>query len=130
MMQASPSISDVEIFPNRLLSAKTAEKLLNAIEELEDVQEIVVHGPSLGRERREIISLHGKEVELRVAVGRIIMRTNNPNSLVEKVREICDELLPFGYSIRVGKFLKDRPTIHDSIMQYLLVAPEREEDLK
>ncbi|MCS7103718.1 MAG: methyl-coenzyme M reductase operon protein D [Candidatus Korarchaeum sp.] len=136
-MPASPSYfrgakgRDIEIFPNRLLSATTSEKLLNAISKLGGIEQIVVQGPSVSKKVREEVELSGERVELKVAVGRIVIRAaEDPEGLMEKLKEICDELLPFGYSIRRGKLLKERPTIRDYIVQYITAATKGWEDLK
>lgn len=137
MVTTSPSYfkgitgRDIEIFPNRILSTATSEKLLNAIMELDHIEQVVVQGPSVSRKVREQMEVCGRRVELKVAVGRIIVRaTKDPEILMEKLKKICDELLPFGYSIRRGKFLREEPTIHDYIVQYLSAATKKWEDVK
>ncbi len=132
---------EIEIFPKRLLSASRVEKILNSIISLGMAKNIILHGPKLpkyvvvpsrehltgirvetGHEDLKRIRFGDKEVELTVKVGRIIIQPIEGidlNVFSEKLREICNELLPFGFDIRMGQFTKTRPTISDSIREYI-----------
>ncbi len=117
---------EVEIFPHRYLKASTTEKFLNRIYDLKTVDRVVIHGQSLPKtvpfgparglpvnhSERKIINVKGVPVELTVMAGRFIL-TLTDDSEINKIEEICKELFPFGYNIKVGKFLKDRPTVTD-----------------
>ncbi len=122
-----PSPEDIEIFPNRILGAKTAERLLDRISEIEGVEGFIVQGPRVKSDAREKIVFKGKEMELSVAVSRIILRSNNADRVVERLHDICKELLPFGYSIRIGKFTRDYPTLHDYKVAYIMQLREPDE---
>jgi methyl-coenzyme M reductase subunit D len=123
-----PSPEDIEIFPNRILGAKTAERLLDRISEIEDVEGFIIQGPRVKSDAREKIAFKGKEMELSVAVSRIILKSKNADRVVEKIHDICRELLPFGYSIRIGKFTKDYPTLHDYKVAYIMQLRESREE--
>ncbi|MEG9195344.1 MAG: hypothetical protein DSO01_06500 [Archaeoglobi archaeon] len=123
-----PSPEDIEIFPNRILGAKTAERLLDRISEIEDVEGFIIQGPRVKSDAREKIVFKGKEMELSVAVSRIILKSKNADRVVEKIHDICRELMPFGYSIRIGKFTKDYPTLHDYKVAYIMQLRESREE--
>lgn len=123
-----PSPEDIEIFPNRILGAKTAERLLDRISEIEDVDGFIIQGPRVKSDAREKIVFKGKEMELSVAVSRIILKSKNADRVVEKIHDICRELMPFGYSIRIGKFTKDYPTLHDYKVAYIMQLRESREE--
>jgi methyl-coenzyme M reductase subunit D len=117
---------EIEVFPHRYLKAKTTEKFLNEMYSLETVERIIIHGEPLPKtiyygpargtpvnhpERKEI-NIHGVPVELTVMAGRFWI-TLKDDSEMEKIEEICKELFPYGYNIRVGKFTRDTPTVTD-----------------
>lgn len=126
-MQPSPK-EEVEIFPFRILGAKTTEKLLGRISEIEEVEGVIIQGPRVKSDAKEKIVVKGEEMELSVAVSRLILRSKNAEKLVEKLEAVCKELLPFGYSIRIGKFTKDYPTLHDYKVAYIMQLRESREE--
>ncbi|ENN96463.1 methyl-coenzyme M reductase operon protein D [Methanocaldococcus villosus KIN24-T80] len=117
---------EIEIFPHRYLKASTTEKFLNKLYDLKTVERVVIHGQPLPKvvtygparglpvnhSERKIINVKGVPIELTVMAGRFIV-TLSDDSELEKIKKICEEMFPFGYDIRVGKFLKDRPTVTD-----------------
>jgi len=123
---------EVQIFPSRLLSAETTERLLNRIvEELEDhIRRIVIHGPGLPKyvpygpargepvkhpERRPI-EVGGTEFEMKVQTGQIVIEIEDEEALdevVAKLEEICEEELPCDFQIQTGRFTKPKPTVTD-----------------
>ncbi|ADG12954.1 methyl-coenzyme M reductase operon protein D [Methanocaldococcus infernus] len=117
---------EVEIFPHRYLKASTTEKFLNKLYDLKTVERVVIHGQPLPKvvyygparglpvnhSERKIIEVKGVPVELTVMAGRFIV-TLSDDSELEKIEEICKEMFPFGYDIKVGKFLKEKPTVTD-----------------
>lgn len=123
-------LPEILIFPARLLKAETTEKLLNSVYEVPHVRHVTVSGESLpeklnsgeGRglpnvhlERRSIM-VKGSEVELRLLVGRIFVEIEDMeyvDEAMEKIEEICKELLPFGFSLEVGRYSKFKPTVTD-----------------
>ena len=109
---------DIEIFPHRLLSANTTEKLLNDLEELEGVKRMVIQGQRLPPEEknpdRRVITILGEEVDLQVKTGRVFMEIEE-EEIIEQVRPICDDHLPFGYNIHVGTFIRKQKTVTDDM---------------
>ena len=123
--------TDVRIFPHRRLKPATTEKILNELLDLEGVLRFLVNGESLpkivgyGPARgtsvnhpdRKIITVKGKEVELLVSVGDIIVtiRQENLEEFVEKTKSILEETLNFGFDVRVGIFTRTQTTVSDNL---------------
>lgn len=109
---------DIEIFPHRLLSADTTEKLLNDLEDLKGVKRMVIQGQRLPPEEinpeRQFIIVKGEKIDLQVKTGRIMMEIEE-EEIIEEVKKICDEILPFGYNIHVGTFIRKQKTVTDDI---------------
>ena len=109
---------DIEIFPHRLLSADTTEKLLNDLEDLKGVKRMVIQGQRLPPEEinpeRQFITVKGEKIDLQVKTGRIMMEIEE-EEIIEEVKKICDEILPFGYNIHVGTFIRKQKTVTDYI---------------
>ncbi len=117
---------------NRLLSAESTEKVLNAIDSIEHIRQInmtgeslpktINSGPAKGQENnhseRRIIHVNGHEVELRCEVGAFYIELEVDDkdmleSTVEKIKAACDATVPYGYTIDIGRYSKYRPTLHD-----------------
>lgn len=109
---------DIEIFPHRLLSADTTEKLLNNLEELEGVKRMVIQGQRLPQDKknpdRRVITILGEEVDLQVKTGRVFMEIEE-EEIIEQVKAICEDNLPFGYNIHVGTFIRKQKTVSDGL---------------
>ncbi len=110
---------DIEIFPHRLLSAGTTEKLLNDLEDIEGVRRMVIHGPRLPPEDikhpdQRKITIKGEEVDLQVQTGRVLMEIENEET-IEEVKEVCEDHLPFGYNVHIGTFIRKQRTVTDEI---------------
>jgi len=109
---------DIEIFPHRLLNADTTEKLLNDLEDLEGVKRMVIQGQRLPPEEinpdRQSITIKGEEIDLQVKTGRVMMEIEE-EEIIEEVKTICDDILPFGYNIHVGTFIRKQKTVTDDI---------------
>jgi len=114
---------DIEIFPHRVLGADTIEKLLNEIEGLDGINRTLVQGPRIPPEdpdedpryaERRIITVKGKEVELKVKAGRIFVDLSD-ESVIDQIREICNEILTFGFDINIGTYIRTQKTVTDSI---------------
>jgi methyl-coenzyme M reductase subunit D len=114
---------DIEVFPHRVLGADTTEKLLNGIESIDDVKRTVIQGPRLHpkdpnedpryAEKRKI-TVNDKEVDLKVKTGRIFIEISN-ESTIDEIRGICDEYIPFGFDINIGKYIRTQKTVSDNI---------------
>lgn len=112
-MHTSSRGEEIEIFPNRILGAKTVEKLLNKITDIKGIEGILLQGSRIKTDAKDKIVVKGSEIELSLAVGRLIIGAKDVDAVIDKLRDICDQNLPFGYSIRTGKFTKNYPTLHD-----------------
>lgn len=122
---------DVKVFPNRLLSPVTVEKLLNKIYNLDSVVRVVIHGPSIpdkvyygpakglevDHSDRKTIKVRGKPVELKVKVGKIIITlpTKKVEESLKVLTEIVKETLPCKCQMFIGSFTKKDVTISDYI---------------
>ncbi|MDR2545689.1 MAG: methyl-coenzyme M reductase operon protein D [Methanobrevibacter sp.] len=118
---------DLQVFPHRILGPDRTEMLLNEIEALDGVKRTVIQGPRLPPEdpnenpkytERRVINVHGKEIDLKVKTGRIFIDVSTDFDIVEvkdSIDEICKELLPFGFDIDVGKFIRTQRTVTDNI---------------
>jgi methyl-coenzyme M reductase subunit D len=116
---------DIEIFPHRMLGPDTTEKMLNDIENLEDVNRTIIHGPRLPPDdpelpdkykERRIITVKGQPIELKVRTGRILVELTS-ESAINEVDQICSEHLPFGYDINTSKreYIRKERTVSDAI---------------
>lgn len=123
-------LPEISIMPTRLLSADTTEKLLNRIYEVPHVRQIncqgeglpetVKQGPAAGipvdhPERRKI-KVRGKETQLTIMVGRVLVEIDDIDEVqpaLKKIEGICEELLPFGFDLEVGRYSKFKPTTTD-----------------
>ena len=110
---------DIEIFPHRLLNVDTAERLLNDLDVIEGIKRMLIHGPRLppvreGHPDRRTIVVSGEEVEVQVKPGRILLEIES-EEVIEDVREVCEEHLPFGYNIHIGHFIRKQKTVSDQL---------------
>jgi len=123
-------LPEIQIFPERLLLASTTEKLLNRLYDVKNVRQINVQGEGLpavikagpatggpvNHPERKKIKVKGKEIELTVQVGRIFVEISDidlvPQALKD-IEEVCKEVLPFGFTLEVGRYNKFKPTTSD-----------------
>lgn len=113
---------DIEIFPHRLLSADTTEKLLNELEDMEAVKRMVIHGPKLppeelGHPDRRTIKIKDEEVDLLVKTGRILIEIEKEEATdtIDNIKEICKDHMPFGFDVHLGRFIKKEKTVTDHL---------------
>jgi methyl-coenzyme M reductase subunit D len=123
-------LPEIQIFPERLLSASTTEVLLNKLYTVKNVRQINIQGeglPSIMKagpgtggpvnhpERRKI-KVRGEDVELTIQVGRIFVEISDidfvPQALKD-VEAVCKELLPFNFTLEVGRYNKFQTTTSD-----------------
>jgi methyl-coenzyme M reductase subunit D len=116
----------IEIFPSRILSPETAQKLMAEINKVDGVIRIMVQGnrlpekisegPGTGERiehpLRKPIQIGDQVIELKICVGRIRVELSNSESK-EKVREVCEKMLPFPFEFREGHFFRRKPTVTD-----------------
>jgi methyl-coenzyme M reductase subunit D len=109
---------DIEIFPHRLLSADTTERLLNDLEGIEGIKRIVIQGQRLPPKEinhdHRTITIKGEEIDLQVQTGRILMDIED-EEIIDEIRSICEDLLPFGFNLHVGTFIRKHKTVTDNI---------------
>lgn len=110
---------DIEIFPHRYLSADRTEKLLKDLEEIEGVKRMVLQGQRLpptesGHPDRRIIRVNGEEIDLQVKTGRVLMEIED-EEILDEIRNICENLLPFGFNIHIGTYIRKQRTVTDKL---------------
>lgn len=129
---AGVPLPEVQIITNRLLSAETTEKVLNALDKIPDIRQINMTGESIPKtinsgpgkglpnnhSERKVINVGGKEVELRYLVGGFYIELDVTDEEVldvriEQIKEACNAYLEFGYNLTVGRYSKYKPTLHD-----------------
>jgi methyl-coenzyme M reductase subunit D len=123
-------LPEILIFPNRLLKAETTETLLNRVYEVPHVRQINIageglpavlgSGPGKGlpneHPERRVITVKGKQVELRLLVGRVFVEIDDIDHVqqaLEEIEKICSDVLPFGFNLEVGRYSKYKPTVTD-----------------
>ncbi len=116
----------IRIFPQRLLQAATAERVLNEIDKVDGVIRMLINGKSLPRKvtcgpgtgsdvnhpDRKIIHVGDCALELHIIVGEIVVEVNDENA-AERVKKACERGLPFSFEFKRGHFIKRRPTLTD-----------------
>ena len=116
----------IEIFPRRLLTPETAQRVLNEIYKEGGVTRIMVQGPGLSKvipygpgrglpieENKDLLLEVGDQaLELRVKVGRIWLELENEEYL-EGVKAACERMLPFPFELKKGTLFHTKPTISD-----------------
>ena len=127
---AGEPLPEFKIFPNRLLKADTTEALLSGIYSIPKVRQINVHGETLpakvksgphtgipvNHPERKVIKYGDQEILLTMMVGAIFVELKDYDGVdetMDEIKKICDELLPFGYTLDVGRFSKFRPSLND-----------------
>lgn len=110
---------DIQIFPYRILSADTTEKLLRDLDEVEGVHRIVLQGERLppkesGHPDRRAITVKGQEIDLQIKTGRILIEISD-EAVIEKVKELSEPHLPFGFDIYAGTFIRKEKTVSDNL---------------
>lgn len=123
----------IEIFPSRILSPETAQKLIAELYQVDGILRVMVQGPRLPEKvsagpgtgekvehpLRKPIQIGDQIIELKISVGRIRLEVSNAE-VKEKVRAICEKVLPFSFEFREGHFLRKKPTVTD----YAKLGPE------
>lgn len=125
-------LPEVEVFSNRLLCVDTTEKVLNALNDIENIRQINMTGESLPKKinsgankgldnnhsERKVIKVGGQDVEIRYLVGAFYIELTVENeeqldSAVEKIKMAVEPHLTFGYSVNVGRYSKFRDSLTD-----------------
>ena len=129
-------LPQVRITTDRLLSAATTDMVLNALAQNETIlshvrrfdikgenlPKTINNGPHRGIENnhseRRLIRFGNSEFELTKAVGDFFLELlvkdeEEMNAVVEEIKSVCIEVVPFGYALTVGRYTKYRSTISD-----------------
>jgi methyl-coenzyme M reductase subunit D len=129
---AGTPLPEVKIFTDRLLSADTTEKVLNALIKVKHVRQInicgetlpikVKSGPHTGipvnHPERRVIKFGENEIELTKQVGGFYVELTadaDVDAAVEEIRKKCDKMIKVGYTLEVGRYSKYRPTLTDTL---------------
>jgi methyl-coenzyme M reductase subunit D len=113
-----------------LLSADTTEKVLNALMKVEHIRQMNIHGeylppkvksgPNTGIDvnhpERKTIVFGGREILLTNMVGSFFIELEGEefvDDALAQIKEICDDVIPFGYNLDVGRYSKYKPTLTD-----------------
>jgi len=116
----------VEIFPFRILTPATAQRLLSEIYMNGGIIRIMIQGPNLPRfvtygpakgipidaNKPGLLELGNQALELKVKVGRVRLELESEKYL-DGVKAACERTLPFTFQIKKGKFFHDRMTVTD-----------------
>lgn len=94
---------EIEIMPRRLMSMDKAEDFINLIKSTGLISEVLLH--------------RHRYYDGRYLVGRFVLLIDRtaPEEVIEKITPICEQMMPYGFDIRIGKFTKPRPTVSDYI---------------
>ena len=134
---AGVALPQVRITTDRLLSAATTEVVLNALAQNETIlshvrrfdikgeslPKIINSGPHRGiannHTERRIIRFGNQEVELTKSVGDFILELlvkdeAELDMVFEEIKMVCNEVIPHGYTLSVGRYTKYRSTISDN----------------
>jgi len=123
-------LPEIQIFPERLLSASTTEVLLNKLYTVKNVRQINVQGEGLpaimkagpgtggpvNHPERKKIKVKGEDVELTIQVGRIFVEICDIDFVPQALKDgeaVCKELLPFSFTLEVGRYNKFKTTTSD-----------------
>ena len=129
---AGTPLPEVKIFTDRMLSADSTEKVLNALIEVKHIRQInicgetlplkVKSGPHTGipvnHPERKMIKFGDTEIELTKLVGEFFVELNadcDVDAAVEEIRKACDRTIRIGYSLEIGRYSKYRPTLTDTL---------------
>lgn len=120
---------DVKIFPYRRLKPETTEKILNSIMEYDGILRVMINGNSIPKivgygpakgtqvnhEDRKVIKVKNDSVELRVSVGELILtvKYENLDLFLEKLQNLLENTLSFGFEVSTGIFTKTNITVSD-----------------
>ncbi|RLG36993.1 hypothetical protein DRN79_03895 [Methanosarcinales archaeon] len=93
---------EIQIVPHRLLSERTGMRLIDELKTVGLVSRIGYAGPGdmIGYIWVEVYGFH--------------------SGTMERIRTICDEHLPFGYDLSIGRFTKHRKTVSDYIREDMM----------
>ncbi len=94
---------EIDVMPRRLIDKKKADNVIGVLSSLDCVSDV-------------LIVSHNYSGGTGYAVGRFIIRIKTSERVDEaakRISEVCRDLFPHGYDIRIGRFTKTRPTLKD-----------------
>ncbi len=125
-------LPEIRITTKRLLGAESTEKVLNALSALGNIRQITLKGENLpakinsgpnkgldnNHPERRKIKFGDQEILLTKLVGDFFLELEVENedmlsASVEEIDRICKEVIPFGFTMDVGRYSKYRPTLSD-----------------
>lgn len=108
-------MKEIEILPSRLLNDDTVAFFLNKIKDIEGIEEIMMHGPAYREFTERVIHVGLKEIGLKIKVGRfwLVIDDTVEREVVDKLKEICNQTFPYGYTIAPKLFLKTDVSVGD-----------------
>ena len=85
---------------------------------VEGIKRIVIQGQRLPPKEinpeHRVITVKGEEIDLQVQTGRILIEIDD-EEIIDDIRKICEDHLPFGFNIHVGTFIRKQKTVTDGI---------------
>ncbi|MGA2883543.1 MAG: methyl-coenzyme M reductase operon protein D [Halobacteriota archaeon] len=116
----------IEIFTERLLNPETVERLVTEFAKIEGITRLIMHGPRIAaavpegpakgtpnvHAARRHIQVGQQDVELGVQVGRFWLELEDED-VIEQVEEVSRRILPCGFQINRGLYIRTRPTQTD-----------------
>jgi methyl-coenzyme M reductase subunit D len=116
----------IEIFTERLLNPETVERLVTEFAKIEGITRLIMHGPRIAaavpegpakgtpnvHAARRHIQVGQQDVELGVQVGRFWLELEDED-VIEQVEEVSRRILPCGFHINRGLYIRTRPTQTD-----------------
>ncbi len=63
---------------------------------------------------RKTITIKGEEIDLQVKTGRILLELEN-DEILDDIRAVCKDLLPFGYNLYLGTSIRKEKTVSDKL---------------
>ncbi|MCK5661405.1 MAG: methyl-coenzyme M reductase operon protein D, partial [Methanosarcinales archaeon] len=105
---------------------ETTQKLLSAIYSVGGISRINLQGQNLpqtvpsgpgsgiamSHPDRKLIQVGEQVLELQISVGRIQLQIDS-EEVRAKVKEVCEQILPFPFEFRDGYFLRSKATVSD-----------------
>jgi len=95
-------VPDIDIMPRRLIDPKKAEDLSAIVRELDQVDDVLT---------KNYTYRGGGHLVGRFVV--ILKPGADHEAVVRELKPVLDQMMPFGYDIRFGRFVKPKPTLKD-----------------
>ena len=67
-----------------------------------------------GHPDHRVITLKGQKIDLQVKTGRFMMEIE-AEPVMDEVRDVYENHLPFGFNIRVGTYIRRQKTVTDKL---------------